>query len=75
MNESQKEEGIFSAETESVKREREKCLFLFLFSLLLSKIYGNWTIGFCRSKKAKSVHASRATRGYQNLGVSSNSTR
>ena len=26
-------------------------------------------------QKAKSIHALRATRGYQNLGVSSNSTR
>ena len=30
---------------------------------------------FSSEQKAKSVHASRATRGYQNLGVSSNSTR
>ena len=30
---------------------------------------------FSLEKKAKSVHASKATRGYQNLGVSSNSTR
>ena len=33
---------------ESVKRER----FLFLFFLsLLSKIYGNWTVGFRQSKR------------------------
>ena len=39
MNESQKEEGIFWAETESVKREREKCFFSFLrFSLRFNKI-------------------------------------
>ena len=30
---------------------------------------------FLSEQKAKSVHATRATRGYQNLGVSSSSTR
>ena len=70
---------------QSQKREKEKKRAVgaceserenfFFFSLLLSKIYRNRTIGFRRSKKAKSIHASRATRGYQNLGVSSNSTR
>ena len=30
---------------------------------------------FSSKQKVKSVHASRATRGYQNLGVSSNSKR
>ena len=59
-------------ERESVRRERERFFFL---SSLLSKIYENRTVSFRWSKKVKSVHASRATHGYQNLSVSSNSER
>ena len=51
------------------EREREKRV------PLLFKNYGNRTISFLSEQKAKSIHASRATHGYQNLGVSSNSTR
>ena len=55
-------------ERERKKRglEREK---------LLSKIYGISNRMFLSEQKAKLVHALRATRRYQNLGVSSNSTR
>ena len=43
----------FWAEKESERRERE----IFFFFLLLSKIYGNWIVGFRRNKKqSQSTH-------------------
>ena len=70
----------------SIKRGREACvwgegtrenmiLFLF-FSLFVSfldlrKSDSRFSLGL----KAKLIYATRATRGHQNLGVSSNSTR
>ena len=47
----------------------ENPMFLFFSDLRLSDGQ-NWS-----EQEAKLIHASRATRGYQNLGVSSNSTR
>ena len=35
---------------EGVRVERER-FFLFFLSSLLSKIYGNWTVGFRRSRR------------------------
>ena len=56
------------------ERWREKnILFYFLFVSLsdLRKSDHRFSSGL----KAKLIHATRATRGHQNLGVSSNSTR
>ena len=40
-------------EKKSVKREK----IFFFFSSLISKIYGNWTLGFRRSKmQSRSTH-------------------
>ena len=52
-------------QTKSERREREikEKKKVFRFSLRSTK------------QEVKSIHASRATHGYQNLGVSSNSTR
>ena len=41
----------------------------------LSKIYKKLGDRLLSEQEVKSVHATRATRGYQNLGVSSNSKR
>ena len=50
-----KENGSGGRGRKRVEREREK-IFFFL-SLLLSKIYGNRTIGFCQSKRqSQSTH-------------------
>ena len=54
-----------------MSREREKGKKVFRFSLRSTEIERRLS----SEQKAKSVHASRAMRGYQNLGVSSNSTR
>ena len=58
---------------ESKRREREKgkkkkvfCLFLRFMEIKSS---------FSSERERKLIHASQATRGYQNLRVSSNSTR
>ena len=67
-----KEERVVRSVSEGEERERERGKRIFS---LLSKIYRNRTVGFRRRKKTKSVHASRAMREYQNLGVLSNSTR
>ena len=63
-----------------VKRERKRvCIerFLFFYFLLFASFSDLWKSD-CRifsEEKAKFIHASRATRGYQNHGVLSNSTR
>ena len=57
---------------ENIERERER---FFFFSSLISKIYRNWDHRFSLEQEAKFIYATRATRGHQNLGVSSNSTR
>ena len=54
--------------------EREEREIFYFFSLLLSKIYENRIEVFV-GKKGKLIYASQATRGYQNLSVSSNSKR
>ena len=59
-----------TAESESEKRER---FFYFFFASFYDLQKSDRRFSF--EQKAKSVHASRATCGYQNLGVSSNSTR
>ena len=54
-------------------RVKERFLFLFFFSspfLDLRKSQRRFSSGL----KAKLIHAARAMRGHQNLGVSSNST-
>ena len=50
-------------------KNSENPMFWFFSDLRLSDGQ-NWS-----EQEAKLIHASRATRGYQNLGVSSNSTR
>ena len=62
--------GKASGEERALERE----LFYFFFSLLFfrsTKIGSRFSSGL----KAKLIYATRATRGHQNLGVSSNSTR
>ena len=59
------------------EREREREGDLFLFFLLFASFLDLRKLD-CRilsKQKAKFIHASRATRGYQNLRVSSNSMR
>ena len=53
--------------------QREKCFIFFLFASFsdLRKSDRNFSLGL----KTKLIYAMRATRGHQNLGVSSNSTR
>ena len=62
-----------SGERERVCRER----FLFLFFLLFFSFSDLRKLDrrFSSELKAKLIHAARATHEYQNLGVSSNSTR
>ena len=59
--------------------EREACTenFYFLFFLLFASFSDlrKSDSRFSSRLKAKLIHALRATRGYQNLGVSSNFTR
>ena len=50
-------------------KNSENSIFWFFSDLRLSDGQ-NWS-----DQEAKLIHASRATRGYQNIGVSSNSTR
>ena len=50
-------------------KNSENLMFWFFSDLRLSDGQ-NWS-----EQKVKLIHASRATRGYQNIGVSSNSTR
>ena len=66
------EEGISERE-----RERIKERFYFLFFLLFVSFSDLWKLDrrFSLRLKAKLIHATKATRGYQNLGVSSNSMR
>ena len=52
-------------------REKNILFFSLCFFLRSTKIGPR----FSSSLKAKLIHATRATRGYQNLGVSSNSMR
>ena len=54
----------------------EKEFYLFFFFLFAS--FSDLQKSDCRissEQEAKLIHAARTTRGYQNLGVSSNSTR
>ena len=55
------------------ERWREKNIYIFLFISFsdLRKSDNRFSSGL----KAKLIHATRATRGHQNLGVSSNSMR
>ena len=68
----QKEGRRASGEGERV-RERENIFFFLLFASFsdLRKSDNRFLSGL----KAKLIYATRATRGHQNLGVSSNSTR
>ena len=63
-------------EKRALERERERFfIFLFfssLFFFLRSMEIGPWDL---LEQEAKLVYATRATHGWQNLGVSSNSTR
>ena len=43
---------------------------LFFFSYFFSQIYENLTDGFRRDKLEKLLYATRATREYQNHGIS-----
>ena len=60
-------------EGERVERAREFNVFFLLF--VSFSYLGKSDRRFSSGLKAKLIHAARATRGYQNLGVSSNSTR
>ena len=54
--------------------EREEDFLIFLLFVSLSNLQKS-DLRFSSKKKAKLIHATRATRGHQNLSVSSNSTR
>ena len=54
---------------------REIFIFYFLFFSLFFLDLWKSDRKFSSGLKAKLIHAARATRGYQNLGVSSNSKR
>ena len=56
------------------EREGDFLIFFFFFSLL-SQIYGNRTGRFLSEQKEKLDYATRATRRYQNLNISSNFNR
>ena len=69
---SKRRRELFGSETESV--ERDIFLFYFIFFAYLSdlrKLDHRFSLGL----KAKLIYVTRATRGHQNLGVSSNSTK
>ena len=68
IKESQKK-TIFGRESEGERERRKVEKEISLSNLRKSDLM------FSSEQKAKSVHASRATRGYKNLGVSSNSKR
>ena len=68
---SQKERKKEQTDRVRVRREREKGKKNFASLKDLRKLDRR----FLLEQKAKSVHASRATHWYQNLGVSVNSTR
>ena len=71
-NENTKEKSKASGEREREEREGKFIFFSFFTSLYdLRKLDHR----FSSEQKAKLVYATRATRGHQNLGVSSNSTR
>ena len=55
------------------KIQREKCFIFFYFASFLYLRKSDCR--FSSRLKAKSIYAMRATRGHQNLGVSSNSMR
>ena len=61
-----------SKDGESVKREK-----IFLFFSFFASLKDLWKSDrrFVSDQKTKSIHAIRATRGYQNHSVSSNSKR
>ena len=61
-------------EEETAWRERGGENFFFLTFVSLSDLRKS-DRRFSSGLKAKLIHATRATRGHQNLGVSSNSTR
>ena len=56
---------------ESVGEKKIFYFFLFIYFSDLRKLDRRFSSGL----KAKLIHVTRVTRGYQNLGVSSNSTR
>ena len=70
------EEGLGSERGRERQGSHER-LYIFLFFLLFSSFSDLWKSDrrFSSGLKAKLIHATRATRGHQNLGVSSNSTR
>ena len=54
--------------------QREIFIFIFSYLRFFSDIWKS-DRRFLSGLKAKLIHAARVTRGHQNLGVSSNSTR
>ena len=54
--------------------ERDIFIFIFLFFISFSVLWKS-DRRFLSGLKAKLIHIARATRGHQNLGVLSNSTR
>ena len=55
--------------------ERERILFIFIFFFAFSLDLWKLDCRFSSGLNAKLIHVARATCGYQNLRVSSNSTR
>ena len=74
-----KKSGRVSFVWEEREREREivrqRCLFLFFLLFVSFLDLRTSDHRFSSGLNAKLIHAARTTRGYQNLGVSSNSTR
>ena len=64
-----------SERTERVRRERLRGFYFFISFFVSFSDLRKSDRRFSSGLKAKLIHASRATRGHQNLGVSSNSTR
>ena len=61
---------------ESVKERGCRDIFIFIFLLFVSFLnLRKSDRGISSEQEAKLVYVTRATRGHQNLGVSSNSTR
>ena len=67
-----KEKSKDGREREGVQRD-----FYFLFFIFFVSFSDLWKLDhrFSLGLKAKLIHVTRATREYQNLGISSNSTR
>ena len=72
-NKDNKDKNMESKKERRGEGEREFNVFLLLFVSFLDLWKSDRR--FSSGLKAKLIHAARATRGYQNLGVSSNSTR